>query len=80
MVVLVTCKNGEDQIKNEGASVATKYVDFSGAEGQITEVIGEIWQKFEHIQAFMHILVTCKNEADPIKNKCARVATTFLPF
>ena len=35
MVVLVTCKN-EDQIKNEGARVATTlYVDFSDAQGQI---------------------------------------------
>ena len=25
-------------------------------------VSGGIWQKFELIQAFMHVLVTCKNE------------------
>ena len=31
MVVLVTCKNKEDPIKNEGA-----YIDFSDAQGQIT--------------------------------------------
>ena len=37
MVVLVTCKNEEDRIKNEGTRVATRsYVDFSGAQGQIT--------------------------------------------
>ena len=35
MVVLITCKN-EDPIKNGGARVATRYVDFSGAQGQIT--------------------------------------------
>ena len=29
--------------------------------------------KFELIQAFMHVLVTCKNEEDPIKNEGARV-------
>ena len=28
----------------------------------------------------MHVLVTCKNEEDPIKNELARVATTFLPL
>ena len=33
--------------------------------------------KFEIIQAFMHVLVTCKNEEDPIKNEGARVFTSF---
>ena len=33
--------------------------------------------KFELIQAFMHVLDTCKNEEDPIKNEGARVVTTL---
>ena len=36
--------------------------------------------KFELIQAFMHVLNTCKNEEDPIKNQGARVFTRFLPL
>ena len=37
MVVLVTCKNEEDPIKNEGARVfITLYINFSDAQGQIT--------------------------------------------
>ena len=36
--------------------------------------------KFEFIQAFMHVLDTCKNEEDPIKNEGARVFTRFLPL
>ena len=36
--------------------------------------------KFELIQAFIHVLVTCKNEEDPIKNESARVFTRFLPL
>ena len=37
MVVLLTCKNKEIPIKNEGARVfATLYIDFSDAQGQIT--------------------------------------------
>ena len=37
MVVLVTCKNEEDPIKNEGARVVTTlFIDFSGAQGQLT--------------------------------------------
>ena len=37
MVVLLTCKNKEDPIKNEGARVfTTLYIGFSDAHGQIT--------------------------------------------
>ena len=37
MVVLLTCKNEEDPIKNRGARVfTTLYINFSDAEGQIT--------------------------------------------
>ena len=31
--------------------------------------------KFKLIQAFMHVLLTCKNEVDQIKNEGARVFT-----
>ena len=37
MVVLLTCKNKEDPIKNEGTRVFTTfYINFSDAQGQIT--------------------------------------------
>ena len=37
MVVLVTCKNEEDPIKNESARVfTTLYINFSDTQGQIT--------------------------------------------
>ena len=37
MVVLVTCKNKEDPIKNEGARVFTTLcINFSDVQGQIT--------------------------------------------
>ena len=37
MVVLVTCKNEEDPIKNKSARVVTRlYIDFSDSPGQIT--------------------------------------------
>ena len=40
MDVLVTCKYGEDPIKNEGARVdTTLYSNFSDAQGQITLVL-----------------------------------------
>ena len=38
MVVLVTCNNEEDPIKNEGARVfTTLYIIFSDTQGQITQ-------------------------------------------
>ena len=37
MIVLLTCKNEEDLIINEGARVLTRlYIDFSNAQGQLT--------------------------------------------
>ena len=36
--------------------------------------------KFELIQAFMHVLVTCNNEEDPIKNEGARVIIKISPI
>ena len=36
--------------------------------------------KFELIQAFKHIHLTCKNEVDQIKIEGARVFTIFLPL
>ena len=33
--------------------------------------------KFELIQAFLHVLVTCKNEEDQIENEGARMITRF---
>ena len=41
---------------------------------------GGIWPKFELIQAFMHVLVTCRNEDDSIKKEGARVVTTFFNY
>ena len=38
IIVLVTCKNEDDSIKNEGARVfTTVYIDFSDAQGQLTQ-------------------------------------------
>ena len=80
MVILHTCKNEEDPIKNEDARVLTRlYVVFSDAQGQLTPKSAvEFCQKFKLIQAFIVVLVTCKNEEDPIKNEGGRVLTSLL--
>ena len=66
MDVLVTCKYEEDPIKNEGARVdTTLYSNFLRRARADNSGVGVgIWPKFELIQAFMHVLVTCKNEDD----------------
>ena len=44
MVVLLTCKNEEDPIKNRGARVfTTLYINFSDMQGQITLVVAGVF-------------------------------------
>ena len=43
-------------------------------------VWGWFYFKFKLMQAFMVVLVTCKNEEDPIKNEGTRVVTTMLHY
>ena len=81
MVVLLTCKMKKIRSKNEGASLRvfiTLYINLSYADN--SGVGGGIWLNFEVSQAFMHILVTCKNEDYSIKNEGARVATVYFPY
>ena len=84
MIGLITCKNEEDPIKNEGASVLTTfsplyvYRDFSRRSGAANfAVLGPIWPNFEILRDIMVFLVTCKNKEGPIKNEGARVLTTL---
>ena len=70
MVVLHTCKNEEDLIKNEDARVPTRLcLFFRRSRAANSEVSGGILPKLKLIQAFIVALVTCKDEEDPIKNE-----------
>ena len=82
IVGLVTCKNEEDPIKNEGARVLTKFSPlkvygnfFRRSRAANSAVLGQIWLKFELARDIIDVLVTCKYEEDPIKNEGARVLT-----
>ena len=81
MVVLLTCKNKEDLIKNEGARSVHNIIRqiFRRPRADNSGVGGGIWPKLELIQAFMHVLVTYNNDVDSYKNEGARVVTRFLP-
>ena len=90
IVVLVTCKNEEDPIKNEGARVLTRFPHYksmgmfsdaqgSDAQGQLT-LQSMVESKFELVRDIMVVLVTCKYEKDSIKNEGASVLTRFSPL
>ena len=69
------------QSKIEALECSQHYTSiFQTTRADNSGVGGGIWPKFELIQAFMHVLDTCKNEEDPIKNEGARVFTRFLPL
>ena len=60
VVVLVTCNNEEDPIKNEDARVLTRLyvVFFRRSRAANSKDSDGILQKFELIQAFVVVLVT----------------------
>ena len=84
IVVLVTCKNEKDPIKNTGSRVLTRFpphnknrIFFKRSRAANSAVCGQIGPKFELIQNYIVVLVTCKNEEDPIKNQSTRELTSL---
>ena len=87
IVVLIVCKNEEDLFKIESTRVVTTLSHyksmgiFPNTQGQVTHVPGQILLSFKPIRDIIGLLVTCKNEEDPIKNEGARVVSTlFINF
>ena len=57
------------------------YGDFSRpSRAANSTILGTFWPNFELVRDVMDVLGTCKYEEDPIKNKGARVLTTFSPL
>ena len=80
MVSLLTCNNEEDPIKMKALDCLQDYVLFFRRSRAVKPAVsGGNLPKFELIQAFMVVLVTCKNEEIPIK-KGSRVLTRFYVF
>ena len=67
MGFLVACKNEEDPIKNEGTRVVSTLLFFRRSRADNSEVSNGILSKFKLIQAFIVVLIVCKNEEDPFK-------------
>ena len=53
---------------------------FRRSKAANSAVHGRIWSNFELVQDVMVVLVTCKNEEDPIKIEGARVFTTLYMY
>ena len=87
MPVLVTSIFDDDSIKNE-ASMETPFShyksmgNFLDAQGQLANsvVSSPIRPKFELVQDFMHVLITCKYKKDRIKSNREKVETPFSPL
>ena len=65
MYVLVTCKNEEDPIINEGARVFTTFLPlkvygdfFRRSRAVNSAVLGPIWPNFDLVRDVMDVLVT----------------------
>ena len=82
----VTSNFDVDSIKNEQASMETPFSHCKSmgnvldTKGVNSVVSGQIWPKFELIQDFMHVLVTCKYKKDRIKSNREKVETPFSPL
>ena len=79
MYIMVTCKYEMNLIKKRSRKrddVVFPTVTLSIA----METSGRVWLNFELIQALMHVLITCKYEKDPIKNRGENVMTKFSPL
>ena len=86
MPVLVTNIFDDDSIKNERASMETAFSNYKSmgffrrSRAANSAVSSPIWLKFELVQDFMHVLVTCKYKKDRIKNNREQVETLFSPL
>ena len=73
MAVLITCKHDEYPIKSVHRFLRRSRAAYS-------EIHGRIWPNLELILTLMVVLITYKNEEDPIRNEGDRVLTTFSPL
>ena len=84
MVVIVTCKNN-DLLKMKALESEQHFSHYKSMgilrrpRTANSAVLARIGPNCELIRDFMVVLLTCKNEEDPIKNEEARVLTRFSP-
>ena len=80
MYVLVTYRDEENQMKNEGARVVTTlYSYILDAQGQLTLLVDGCGGKSNSFKLLWKSLLPT-NEEDSFQNEGARVVTTDLPL
>ena len=80
---VVKSGNEEDSIKSQSTrELLNKLIVrfFRSSRAANSEVGSGIPPKFKLVQAFMIVLITCKNKKNPIKNEGSRVLTRFSPL
>ena len=75
----VSMKNIQSKLK--ALEWSQHYTLFFRHSRAANSIVGcKMWPKFNVIQAFMVVLVTCKNDEDQFKHDGTRVVTIFLPL
>ena len=78
MVVLVTCKNEDDPIKNEGARVLTRvYIYFPDAQGQLIPQSAVEFRQNSVSSKLLWFALLLARRRKSNKNEGARVKTIF---
>ena len=84
MSVLISCKFDEVWIHSNWEKMETQFSPIQSqwkcSRAYNSVGSGPIWQKFELVLDFMHVLVTCKYKKDQIKNNREKVETLFSPL
>ena len=75
MHVIVTCKYEKERMKNSREKLETPFFPIITLSVTM-ETRGWIWPNFKLIQALMYVIITCKYEKDPIKNRREKVETS----
>ena len=79
MPVLITCKFDKDPIKGDWEKVETSFF-FHGWRTGNSKMTGQIRPKFEPVQDFMPVLISCKFDEVGIHSNWEKMATPFSPF
>ena len=80
LVGLVTCKNEGARVLSRFSPLSVYGNFFQTLKGGLLCSRGRIWLKSKLLRDIIDVLVTCKYEEDPIKNKSARELTRFFPI
>ena len=74
---MIMCIQNLVKVSPSILKILSKNQFLTSIKGCNSAALGLIWPKFEFCPDLLVLLVTCKNEEDPIKNEGTRVFTTL---